>query len=76
MTCDPEQIDRLQKTQVVRALDMVFIGPLMIIGGYDLRQRRPILGELLSYLGAGTIIYNATNFWRVERALEREKRRR
>ena len=40
------------KTQTVRILDVVFIGPLMIWGGNRLRQDHPLRGLVLAALGA------------------------
>ncbi len=68
MACHPAELDRVQKTQVVRALDVVLVGPLMILGGFDLQQRRPILGQLLSFIGVSTMVYNAKNLYTIDRA--------
>jgi hypothetical protein len=73
MSCRPAELDRVQKTQVVRALDVVLIGPLMILGGFELRKTRPVLGELLSFIGVSTIIYNAKNLYTIDQELKRER---
>ncbi len=75
MTCRPAQVDRIQKTQVIRVLDVLLIGPLMVMGGRDMSQRSPILGGLLEFFGIGTIAYNARNWYRVEQSMLEEKRR-
>lgn len=50
------------KSQFVRVLDVVFIGPLMIWGGLKLRG---LGGYTLAGLGAATVIYNARNYLRL-----------
>lgn len=47
------------KGDIIRALDVVFIGPLMMVGGYQLRDR-PI-GSVLFAAGALTIVFNLQN---------------
>jgi hypothetical protein len=59
------------KTQTVRILDVVFIGPLMIWGGNRLRQDHPLRGLVLAALGAATIWYNGRNYLLVEDAMRR-----
>ncbi len=52
-----------EKGQVVRAADVVFVGPMMIVGGVMLsRTGRYGLGALLAGLGFATIGLNAYNF--------------
>jgi hypothetical protein len=51
------------KSQPVRLLDVVFIGPMMIWGGHALDARGHGLGgAVLALLGLSTILYNAHNF--------------
>lgn len=50
------------KSQDVRLLDVFFIGPLMIWGGYALHaQGRAVAGPTLALLGLTTMIYNGYN---------------
>jgi hypothetical protein len=55
------------KTQAIRVLDVVAIGPAMIWGGALLAPRRPALGWFLVASGLGTMIYNYQNH-RLQRA--------
>jgi hypothetical protein len=59
------------KTQTVRILDVVVIGPLMSWGGNRLRQDHPLRGLVLAALGAATIWYNGRNYLLVEDAMRR-----
>lgn len=69
MKMDPEV-----KSQKVRLLDVVFIGPMMIWGGHALNDRgHHIGGATLAILGLSTILYNARNFETVR--LRQERRR-
>jgi hypothetical protein len=55
-------LDPEVKSQDVRLLDVFFIGPLMVWGGYALHaQGRTVAGPVLSLLGLSTIIYNGYN---------------
>jgi hypothetical protein len=50
------------KSQPVRLLDVYFIGPLMIWGGYALNDKgHAYAGPVLALLGLSTIIYNGYN---------------
>lgn len=56
------------KAQPVRLLDVFVIGPLMIWGGYALRDAgHHNVGPALSGLGLATILYNAFNHEAVRR---------
>lgn len=55
-------IDSHGKTQLIRLLDVVFIGPMMVWGG--LRLRGPG-GYALAALGIATVIYNGRNYIRL-----------
>jgi len=77
MPCSAEQINRVQKTQAIRTIDVALIGPLMLIGGMELQRRgESLTGGLLSFFAISTIVYNARNWWRVEAALGSERSRR
>ena len=65
------QLDGVQddiKSQPVRVLDVVLIGPMMIAGGRAWSKTRPWSGLVLSLLGVATIVYNAKNYLKIERA--------
>lgn len=57
------------KTQKIRLLDIVVIGPLMIVMGIDSMKKGQgilkALGLSLTAFGATTIAYNASNYLRV-----------
>ena len=77
VTCRPEQLDRVQKTQVVRVFDVVLIGPLMLMGGLELeKQGDRLMGGLLSFFAISTIVYNAKNWYTIDKATRRERRLR
>ena len=51
------------KSQTVRVLDVVFIGPLMAYGGWKLRDYgHPVMGYTLMILGGATVWYNGQNY--------------
>ncbi len=52
----------VQKSQTIRVLDVLLIGPLMVMGGNALRKQHPELGTLLAVFGITTVAYNAANF--------------
>lgn len=60
------------KSQSVRILDVVLIGPLMMWGGAQLRKEYPLRGNLLTLLGIATIGYNARNYLLIEQGKESE----
>jgi len=62
--CDANE---LAKSQTVRVLDVVLIGPLMIWGGV---KHGGVMGSALVVFGASTVWYNARNYQRVAAALQ------
>ena len=51
------------KTQFIRIMDVVFIGPAMMYGGHRLMKRGDrLLGNTLAVLGMLTVVYNAKNY--------------
>jgi len=64
----PAELNDIVKTQQVRIADVVFIGPLMIWGGLQLRDAHPVRGTILALLGVSTILYNARNYQLVQAA--------
>ncbi len=67
----PEVANRIVKTQRIRVLDVVLIGPLMYWGGAKLQRRHPVAGSLLALFGVSTVIYNARNWQRVQASRRR-----
>lgn len=68
------ELNRVVKAQAIRVLDVVLVGPLMLIGGHELSKAdRPITGNLLSFFGMSTMVYNARNFYLVERSKRRRR---
>jgi hypothetical protein len=65
----PAELNDIVKTQNIRIADVVFIGPLMIWGGLQLRDAHPVRGTALALLGVSTILYNARNYHQVQTAL-------
>ncbi len=55
------------KTQWIRLADVFIIGPLMVWGGYALRERNSKAGNTLMAMGAGTVAYNGRNYLRVRK---------
>lgn len=52
------------KPQIIRLLDVVAIGPLMVFGGYKLSKisKYHALGYILISFGVSTIGYNLRNY--------------
>lgn len=50
----------LNLVQVVRVLDVVFIGPIMIYSGTKIKGAA---GNIMIFLGVATIIFNGYNFY-------------
>ena len=70
----PSRPHRLEfgKGQLTRVLDVLLLGPVMIVGGTFLgRGKYPLLGFILTASGAATIVFNGSNFIEVRRELER-----
>ncbi|MCP4204254.1 MAG: hypothetical protein GY769_20245 [bacterium] len=56
------------KSQWIRILDVVLIGPLMISGGMALTKKSPFWGVALGAMGIGTVLFNGRNWWVVDQA--------
>lgn len=56
------------KAQWVRILDVFLFGPVMIYGAYAGRDLTPAVRIALALIGAGTIVYNGYNYWRIEQS--------
>ncbi len=67
-------LDDVVKTQKIRVLDVLVIGPLMIWGGLVAAGRLPVTsrgaaaGEALALFGVTTMIYNAINWKKIDDA--------
>lgn len=64
----PYEASETAKAQGIRVLDVVVIGPLMMWGGWRLRQDTPVAGAALAFFGLTTVLYNARNYLRVKDA--------
>ena len=64
----PAELNDVVKTQRIRLLDVFLIGPLMTYSGMKLRGSNPVAGTVLALFGVSTILYNAKNYYRIERA--------
>jgi hypothetical protein len=60
------------KAQHIRVLDVLFIGPLMVWGGWRARDEAPAAGYGLTAMGLATIYYNGRNYLRVRDQLRRQ----
>lgn len=69
----PAAPGEVSKTQAVRVMDVLIIGPLMGLGGLALRKTQPVLGSTLVLFGVTTTIYNARNFTRANEAMQKRK---
>lgn len=59
------------KGQDVRLLDVLLLGPaMMIAGGFAARRGMPITGGITFIGGFATIVYNAINYGRIEERKE------
>ena len=70
--CAPSEIDAVVKTQRVRVIDVVLIGPLTAWAGWQLRRTHPIAAGLLAIIGVSTVLYNARNYGIVQRTLRED----
>ncbi len=69
---DTAYMEPIVKSQPIRLLDMLVIGPLMIIGGGMLeKQKKHLVGIPLALFGLTTIVYNAMNYWEVKKLEEK-----
>jgi hypothetical protein len=68
----PASPGEVSKTQAVRVMDVLIIGPLMMLGGAALRQTQPVLGSGLMLFGVTTTVYNARNFTRANEAMQKK----
>lgn len=57
----------VRKTQGIRLLDVIVIGPAMMGAAWELRASSPALAMLLGITGLGTVLYNWANLLEQER---------
>ncbi len=55
-------ITKIAKPQTVRIADVLLIGPLMVWGGIQVREKNPLGGGMLAFLGITTVFYNLENY--------------
>jgi len=58
-------MDELAKSQAVRVLDVILIGPVMAWAATRLPKRDAPMAWLLGGLGIATVLYNARNYLRI-----------
>jgi len=54
-------MEKPDKSQGVRVIDVVFIGPFLIASAFIIGIKTP-WGQVMLFIGIATIIYNARNF--------------
>ena len=64
------QVNEIEKSQAVRLLDVFAVGPLMI---WSAQYAPKELREIMTILGAATIIYNGAN-WIANRSQQNQGR--
>lgn len=52
----------VRKTQAIRMLDVILIGPAMVAAAWELRTSSPALSFILGVSGVGTVLYNFRNY--------------
>ena len=60
------------KAQDVRVMDVIFLGPMMIIASTMVKD--PYMKVTLAVGGLGTVVYNAVNHARIEARKRRARR--
>ncbi len=58
---------RSPKAQEVRLADVFVVGPIMMYGGYKGEGLHPAARFGLLLFGCGTIVYNAVNWWKLQK---------
>ncbi|MEE9119404.1 MAG: hypothetical protein V3U02_12535 [Calditrichia bacterium] len=56
----------MEKAQIIRAADVLVIGPSMLYAGYG-KDMPKWLKALMVFVGVGTIMYNANNYIQIEK---------
>lgn len=60
------------KSQTVRLIDVLLLGPAMIYSGYLNRKKSFLLGHGMMFAGAATIVYNWENYRRIQQAEQKK----
>lgn len=69
-----DNLSRSMAAQAVRVVDVFVIGPLTIWAGYTLAVRQyPVRGLGLASVGVATILYNANNWVKFEKATSKRR---
>ena len=66
-------MDELAKSQAVRVLDVILIGPVMAWAATRLPKEDAPMAWLLGGLGIATVVYNARNYLRIQERSERSE---
>jgi hypothetical protein len=61
-------MNQVVKTQIIRLADVVLVGPLMIWAGGKTAKKNPVPGMTLLLFGIGTIVFNGSNYLKIERS--------
>ena len=62
------------KTQAIRMVDVLLIGPVMMRAAWELRASSPTIAVLLGVSGAATVIYNWRNYLAQEQRIAAQVR--
>lgn len=61
------------KSQTIRLIDVLILGPAMIRSGWLNREKSFLLGNGMMFAGAATIVYNWQNYIRTKEAEQLKK---
>jgi hypothetical protein len=65
---EPLQMEPIVKSQPIRLLDILVIGPLMMVGGVLLaKNKNKLVGVPLVFFGMTTVWYNLSNYVKVRK---------
>ena len=65
----PIEMNQIVKTQKIRLIDVVVLGPLMVHAAMLIPKKHKAVRVSLGLFGATTIAYNARNWWRINKSL-------
>jgi len=69
-----QTIDQVEKTQLIRKVDVGLIGPAMMIAAAN-KHLHPVLRIILGVSGFATVLYNGNNLY-INYTLKREAEKR